>query len=62
LGLSGHTLFTGLFGASLRLALQTRRRWLAMRTAEEASVDAHDPLHVLVVVVIFRLETLVQIS
>ena len=27
-GLSGHTLFTGLFGASLGLALQTRRRWL----------------------------------
>jgi protease PrsW len=27
-GLSGHTLFTGLLGASLGLALQTRRRWL----------------------------------
>jgi RsiW-degrading membrane proteinase PrsW (M82 family) len=29
-GLSGHTLFTGLFGASLGLALQTRRRWLTI--------------------------------
>jgi protease PrsW len=28
LGLSGHTLFTALFGASLGLAAQTRRRWL----------------------------------
>ena len=27
-GLGGHALFTGLFGASLGLALQTRRRWL----------------------------------
>ena len=27
-GLSGHALFTGLFGASLGLATQTRRRWL----------------------------------
>lgn len=27
-GLSGHTLFTGLFGAGLGLALQTQRRWL----------------------------------
>jgi protease PrsW len=28
LGLGGHALFTGLFGAGLGLALQTRRRWL----------------------------------
>jgi len=28
LGLGGHALFTGLFGASLGFALQTRRRWL----------------------------------
>jgi RsiW-degrading membrane proteinase PrsW (M82 family) len=28
LGLGGHALFTGLFGAFLGLALQTRRRWL----------------------------------
>ena len=27
-GFGGHALFTGLFGASLGLALQTRRRWL----------------------------------
>jgi RsiW-degrading membrane proteinase PrsW (M82 family) len=27
-GLGGHALFTGLFGASLGFALQTRRRWL----------------------------------
>jgi len=27
-GLSGHAMFSGLFGASLGLALQTRRRWL----------------------------------
>jgi RsiW-degrading membrane proteinase PrsW (M82 family) len=27
-GLSGHVMFTGLFGAALGLALQTRRRWL----------------------------------
>jgi len=27
-GLSGHPLFTGLFGAGLGLAMQTRRRWL----------------------------------
>ena len=29
-GLGGHALFTALFGASLGLALQTRRRWLRM--------------------------------
>ena len=28
IGLGGHALFTGLFGASLGFALQTRRRWL----------------------------------
>jgi protease PrsW len=28
LGLGGHALFTGMFGACLGLALQTRRRWL----------------------------------
>jgi RsiW-degrading membrane proteinase PrsW (M82 family) len=28
LGLGGHTMFTGMFGASLGLALQTNRRWL----------------------------------
>jgi RsiW-degrading membrane proteinase PrsW (M82 family) len=28
LGLGGHALFTGMFGASLGLSLQTRRRWL----------------------------------
>jgi protease PrsW len=28
LGLGGHALFTGMFGASLGLALQTNRRWL----------------------------------
>ena len=27
-GLGGHALFTGIFGASLGLAIQTRRRWL----------------------------------
>ena len=29
-GLSGHALFTGIFGAFLGLALQTRRRWLKL--------------------------------
>jgi RsiW-degrading membrane proteinase PrsW (M82 family) len=29
-GFSGHALFTGLFGAGLGLALQTRRRWLKL--------------------------------
>ena len=28
LGLGGHTMFTGIFGASLGLAIQTRHRWL----------------------------------
>ena len=28
LGLGGHALFTGFFGASLGLAIQTRRRWI----------------------------------
>jgi RsiW-degrading membrane proteinase PrsW (M82 family) len=30
LGLGGHTMFTGIFGASLGLALQTSRRWLQL--------------------------------
>jgi PrsW family intramembrane metalloprotease len=30
-GLGGHALFTGIFGASLGLALQTRRMWLRKR-------------------------------
>jgi len=29
-GFAGHAMFTGLFGASLGLALQTRRRWLKL--------------------------------
>src|SRR6516164_11444013 len=28
LGLGGHAMFTGIFGASLGLAIQTRRRWV----------------------------------